>query len=38
MTRKIIRVTGADSTAFLQGLVTNDVRRAPCWAAILETR
>ena len=35
MTRKIIRVTGADSTAFLQGLVTNDVRRAPCWAAIL---
>ncbi|WP_108501835.1 YgfZ/GcvT domain-containing protein [Paracoccus indicus] len=35
MTRKIIRVTGADSTAFLQGLVTNDVTRAPCWAAML---
>jgi len=35
MTRKIIRLTGPDRVAFLQGLVTNDVTRAPCWAAIL---
>lgn len=35
MTRQIIRVTGEDRVEFLQGLVTNDVRRAPCWAAIL---
>ncbi|MBK4215585.1 folate-binding protein YgfZ [Paracoccus caeni] len=35
MTRQIIRVSGEDRVAFLQGLVTNDVKRAPCWAAIL---
>lgn len=35
MTRQIIRITGEDRTAFLQGLVTNDVSKAPCWAAIL---
>ncbi|MFN3276373.1 MAG: YgfZ/GcvT domain-containing protein [Paracoccus sp. (in: a-proteobacteria)] len=35
MTRQIIRLTGEDRVDFLQGLVTNDVRRAPCWAAIL---
>lgn len=35
MTRQIIRVLGEDRVAFLQGLVTNDVKRAPCWAAIL---
>ena len=35
MTRQIIRVTGEDRSDFLQGLVTNDVRRAPCWAALL---
>lgn len=35
MTRQIIRLTGEDRVEFLQGLVTNDVRRAPCWAAIL---
>ncbi len=35
MTRQIIRVTGDDRMAFLQGLVTNDVARAPCWAALL---
>ena len=35
MNRQIIRVTGEDREPFLQGLVTNDVRRAPCWAAIL---
>ena len=35
MNRQIIRVTGEDRVSFLQGLVTNDVRRAPCWAAIL---
>lgn len=35
MSRQIIRVTGEDREAFLQGLVTNDVRRAPCWAALL---
>ncbi|MDO5706016.1 MAG: folate-binding protein, partial [Paracoccus sp. (in: a-proteobacteria)] len=35
MSRKIIRVTGSDREAFLQGLVTNDVRHAPCWAALL---
>ncbi|MFC3168492.1 YgfZ/GcvT domain-containing protein [Paracoccus fontiphilus] len=35
MTRQIIRVTGEDRVAFLQGLVSNDVRRAPCWAALL---
>jgi folate-binding protein YgfZ len=35
MTRQIIRVTGDDRVAFLQGLVSNDVNRAPCWAALL---
>lgn len=35
MTRQIIRVTGDDRVPFLQGLVTNDVNRAPCWAALL---
>lgn len=35
MTRKIIRITGEDRLEFLQGLVTNDVRRAPVWAALL---
>ncbi|RJL21142.1 YgfZ/GcvT domain-containing protein [Paracoccus siganidrum] len=35
MSRQIIRVTGEDRLEFLQGLVTNDVRRAPCWAALL---
>nr|WP_111301979.1 folate-binding protein YgfZ [Paracoccus saliphilus] len=35
MTRQIIRLTGDDRVAFLQGLVTNDIRRAPCWAALL---
>ncbi len=33
--RTILRVTGADRVTFLQGLVTNDVTRAPCWAALL---
>ncbi|MCF3972708.1 CAF17-like 4Fe-4S cluster assembly/insertion protein YgfZ [Paracoccus salsus] len=35
MTRQIIRVSGEDRVEFLQGLVTNDVNRAPCWAAML---
>ncbi|SNR38468.1 folate-binding protein [Paracoccus sediminis] len=35
MTRQIIRVTADDRVAFLQGLVSNDVERAPCWAALL---
>ena len=35
MSRQIIRLTGEDRVAFLQGLVTNDIRRAPCWAALL---
>ena len=35
MTRQIIRITGEDRVDFLQGLVSNDVRRAPCWAALL---
>lgn len=33
--RKILRVTGSDRVEFLQGLVTNDVSRAPIWAALL---
>ncbi|HRO15373.1 MAG TPA: folate-binding protein [Paracoccus sp. (in: a-proteobacteria)] len=33
--RKILRVTGADRVSFLQGLVTNDVARAPVWTALL---
>ena len=28
--RTILRLTGADRVTFLQGLVTNDVTRAPC--------
>ncbi|MTE00953.1 folate-binding protein [Paracoccus sp. YIM 132242] len=35
MTRQIIRITGEDRVTFLQGLVSNDVTRAPCWAALL---
>lgn len=35
MTRQIIRLTGEDRIAFLQGLVTNDITRVPCWAALL---
>lgn len=35
MTRQIIRITGEDRLEFLQGLVTNDVKRAPIWAALL---
>lgn len=35
MTRQIIRLTGEDRVPFLQGMVTNDVARAPCWAAML---
>ena len=35
MTRQILRVTGEDRLPFLQGLVSNDVKRAPCWAALL---
>ena len=33
--RQVLRVTGGDRMSFLQGLVTNDVTRAPCWAAML---
>ncbi|PZO66734.1 MAG: folate-binding protein YgfZ [Paracoccus denitrificans] len=33
--RSILRVSGPDKEAFLQGLVTNDVARAPVWAALL---
>ena len=33
--RSILRVTGDDRVEFLQGLVTNDVSRAPVWAALL---
>lgn len=33
--RQILRVGGADRVEFLQGLVTNDVTRAPVWAAML---
>jgi folate-binding protein YgfZ len=38
MTRKIIRITGADTQIFLQGLVTNDVShlsQRPVYAALL---
>ena len=35
MMRKILRVSGKDRGDFLQGLVSNDVTRAPCWAALL---
>ena len=33
--RRLLRLTGPDTAEFLQGLVTNDVRRAPVWAALL---
>lgn len=33
--RQVLRLTGPDREGFLQGLVTNDVTRAPCWAALL---
>ena len=33
--RQILRVTGNDRVSFLQGLVTNDVTRAPVWAGLL---
>ncbi|MDB6176826.1 folate-binding protein [Paracoccus sp. Z330] len=35
MSRKIIRLSGDDHISFLQGLVTNDVSRTPCWTALL---
>ena len=35
MTRQIIRLTGEDRIEFLQGLVTNDISRGACWAALL---
>ena len=38
MTRKIIRISGADTTSFLQGLVTNDITRlaeGPVYAGLL---
>ena len=34
-TRRLLRLTGPDRVDFLQGLVTNDVRRAPVYAALL---
>lgn len=33
--RRILALSGKDREAFLQGLVTNDVRRAPVWSALL---
>ena len=33
--RAVVRVSGEDVRGFLQGLVTNDVARLPCWAALL---
>ena len=36
--RRVLRITGADRVGFLQGLVSNDVRkldRGPVWAALL---
>ncbi|MFI0394722.1 CAF17-like 4Fe-4S cluster assembly/insertion protein YgfZ [Paracoccus jiaweipingae] len=33
--RGLIHVTGPDAGDFLQGLVSNDIRRAPVWAAML---
>ena len=33
--RRLFRLTGPDRVDFLQGLVTNDVRRAPVYAALL---
>ena len=34
-TRRLLRRSGPDAAEFLQGLVTNDVRRAPIYAALL---
>ena len=33
--RRILALSGPDRVAFLQGLVTNKVGDAPCWAALL---
>lgn len=33
--RRLLRLTGRDTAEFLQGLVTNDVRRAPIYTALL---
>ena len=33
--RRILALSEPDHKAFLQGLVSNDIRRAPCWAALL---
>lgn len=33
--RKVYRITGKDRESFLQGLVTNDVSKAPVYAALL---
>lgn len=33
--RKVYRISGADRTEFLQGLVTNDIRHLPAYAALL---
>ncbi|MGR3529444.1 MAG: YgfZ/GcvT domain-containing protein, partial [Sulfitobacter sp.] len=36
--RRILRITGRDATGFLQGLITNDIRKldhGPIYAAIL---
>lgn len=33
--RCILALSGKDRVTFLQGLVSNDVRHAPCWAALL---
>ncbi len=33
--RRLLRLSGPDAGEFLQGLVTNDVRRAPIYAALL---
>lgn len=35
MARTILELTGPDRVEFLQDLVTNDVKRAPCYAALL---
>ena len=35
MMRRILALSGPDRVSFLQGLVSNDVTRAPCWAALL---
>ncbi len=33
--RKVLRIGGADRVKFLQGLVSNDVKALPCYAALL---